>query len=386
MRRSTERHDVVVIGGGLYGTAILFHLATDGVDAALLEKTHLAEGPTGRSSANVRLLYTTPELREIAARSFEVTIRFGELVGGDNGFVRVGVLYGIAPDDAATFEALVARMAQHGQPIETRSVAEAQTLVPGFRMDGFALTVWEPASGYADPVGTTLGFADAARTLGASVRIGCAVETIEVEGGRVHGVRLADGDRVEAARVVVAAGPWSRALVEGIGGRLPIHAERHAITLVQAPAGSRSVVPCVWSDRIRGYYARPEGDALVLLGGTTSQTRAVPSADGLDPTVSLAESAEHLARATPRIPALESLGIRPGYASVYDMSPDGFPIVDAIPGIAGLFVMAGTSGHGYKLAPAMARLVADLVQDRRSPLLEPFRIGRSFGPTGERAA
>jgi sarcosine oxidase subunit beta len=142
----------------------------------------------------------------------------------------------------------------------------------------------------------------------------------------------------------------------------------------------------VWSDRIRSYYARPEGDALVLLGGPTSQTGLVPSADGLDPTVSLEESAEHLARATPCIPALGSLGIRPGYASIYDMSPDGFPIVDSVPGITGLFVMAGTSGHGYKLAPTMARLVAELVQGRRSRLLNPFRMERSFAPTGERAA
>jgi glycine/D-amino acid oxidase-like deaminating enzyme len=386
MQGPTDRHDVAIVGGGLYGAAILFHLAKAGTDAVLLERTHLADGPTGRSSANVRLLYTTPELREIAAQSFEITTNFRQLVGGDNGFKRVGVLYGIAPDEAAAFEPLVERLAQEGRPIETRTVEETRTLVPGFDLDGFALTVWEPTSGYADPVGTTVGFADAARLLGASVRVACRAEAIEVDRGHVRGVRLAGGGRVEAARVVVAAGPWSRAMLEGVGRSLPTFPERHAISLLSAPEGSRGVVPCVWSDRIRRYYARPEGDSLVLLGGTTSQTRQVSSADELEPAVSLEESAEHVTRATPCIRALGDLGIRPGYASVYDMSPDGFPIADAVPGIKGLFVMAGTSGHGYKLAPAMARLVADLVRGRRSSLLNPFRIARPFGPTGELAA
>ena len=81
--------------------------------------------------------------------------------------------------------------------------------------------------------------------------------------------------------------------------------------------------------------------------------------------------------------ALASMGIRPGYASVYDMSPDGFPIVDTIPGIAGLYVAAGTSGHGFKLSAGIGRLVADLVTDRPTPLLDRFRFGRDFGPTGE---
>jgi sarcosine oxidase subunit beta len=102
--------------------------------------------------------------------------------------------------------------------------------------------------------------------------------------------------------------------------------------------------------------------------------------------VPIAESSEHVERATPRIPALETLGIRPGYAAVYDMSPDGFPIVDEVPGVRGLIVMAGTSGHGFKLAAGLGGLVSDLAQGRRSSLLRPFRFDREFGPTGELSA
>jgi sarcosine oxidase subunit beta len=378
--------DVVVVGGGLYGTSILFHLARLGVAATLVERNRLADGPTGRSSANVRLHYTTPELAEIAWRSFQTTSRFGEVVGADNGFLPVGMLYGVAAEHAAMFDANVARLAAAGEPIETRTVTEMADIVPGFHLDGIALGVWEPGSGYADPVGTSLGFADGARRLGATVAVDTTVDSILVEDGRVGGVRLADGSAIHAGRVMVAAGPWSRALLATAGVELPTYPERHAITLVSAPDRSHEVVPCVWSDRLNRYYARPEGDSLVLFGGLTSRTVRVDDGDTVDETVHLDESAEHLERASGRIPAVVGLGVRPGYASVYDMSPDGFPIVDAVPGIEGLFVAAGTSGHGYKLAPCLGELAADLVRGVRDRLLEPLRFDRPYIPTGELSA
>jgi sarcosine oxidase, subunit beta len=387
MVKAGVERDVLVVGGGVYGASILFHLASAGIDAVLFERHHLADGPTGRSSANVRLHYTTPELAEIARESFELMDRFDERVGGDAGFMRVGVLYGVQPEHARSFEQNVARLARAGEPIETRTIAETGELVPGFDLEGFALAAWEPRSGYADPVGTTLGFADAARRRGAEVLVNTPVDRLIADDGRIIGVQLADGRQVPGRRVVVAAGPWSRSLLASVGVELPTYPERHAISLVATePGGSRDVVPCVWSDRIRRYYARPEGDSLVLLGGVTSRTVAVDDPDRFDEAVPLAESFEHVERATPRISALESLGIRPGYAGVYDMSPDGFPIVDEVPGVRGLIVMAGTSGHGFKLAPGLGRLVSDLVQARRSRLLRPFLFGRDFSPTGELSA
>jgi sarcosine oxidase subunit beta len=235
-------------------------------------------------------------------------------------------------------------------------------------------------------VGTSLGFAEAARRLGAIVRVGAAVASVEIERGAVTGVRLADGSRIGARRVVVAAGPSSRGLLATAGIELPTYPERHAITLVSAPDRSREVVPCVWSDRPRRYYARPEGDSLVLLGGTTSRTHRLDDADQIDETVPLEESAEHLERASGRIPAIGRLGVRPGYAGAYDMSVDGFPIIDAVRGVRGLFVAAGTSGHGFKLAPALGALLADLVRGRRSRLLRPLRLDRDYRPTGELSA
>jgi sarcosine oxidase subunit beta len=378
--------DTLVVGGGVFGASAAFHLAEAGVAPVLVERQHLADGPTGRSSANIRLHYTTPELADIAWMGWQLMDRFDERVGGDNGFMRVGILYAIAPKDVGAFETNVRRLAADGRPIETRTVAEMADMVPGFRLDGIALGVWEPRSGYADPVGTTVRFAEAARRLGAAIRVNTSVTRLLVDGGRIKGAELADGTRIAASRVVVAAGPWGRGLLAGVGVDLPTYPERHAISIVAAPEGSRAVVPSVFSDRINRYYVRPEGDALILFGGHTSRTARVDDADGVDARVSLEESSEHIDRAMPRIPALGSMGIRPGYASVYDMSPDGFPIIDAVPGIGGLFVVAGTSGHGFKLAAGVGALVADLVTGKRTPLLRPFRFDRDFGPTGELSA
>jgi sarcosine oxidase subunit beta len=377
------RYDAIVVGGGVYGASILYHLAISGASAALFERHALASGPTGRSSGNVRLNYSTPELAEIARRSYAVMNQFHELTGADNGFRRVGVLYAVSPDEVSAVEASVARQLAAGSPIEIRSAAEVAELVPGFDIDGIAIGVWEPMSGYADPVGTTTGFADKARSLGATIRVNSSVAHLLVEDCRIRGVQLADGSRAAAKRVIVAAGPWSRRLVGEHGVDLPLIAERHAITLVDAPQGSRAVVPCVWSDRPRHYYARPEGEGVVLIGGRTSRTGLVNDPDRFDETVPVDESAEHVRRASGRIPALETLGIRTGYASIYDMTPDAFPIVDAIPSIMGLFIMAGTSGHGFKLAPGMGQAIVRLALRDRDPVLRPFRIDRTFGPTGE---
>jgi sarcosine oxidase subunit beta len=380
------RFDAIVVGGGVYGASILYHLASAGVAAALFERNTLASGPTGRSSANVRLHYSTPELAEIARWSYAIMDRFAELTGGDNAFMRVGVLYGVPPHEVSAWEASVERHRAAGSEIETRTGRELADLVPGFRLDGIAMGVWEPRTGYADPVGTTTGFVDKARQLGARVHVHSAVRRLLTEDGTVRGVELVDGRRFEARRVLVAAGPWSRGLIAECGVDLPLVPERHAITLVAAPDGSRRVVPSVWSDRPNRYYARPEGDELVLLGGRTSRTAPVADADRFDESVPLAESAEHVERAGKRIPAIAGLGIRPGYAGIYDTTPDAFPIADAVPGVEGLTVVAGTSGHGFKLAPGLGAAVARLALGDRDPVLRPFSIDRSFEPTGELSA
>jgi sarcosine oxidase subunit beta len=376
--------DVIVVGGGVYGTSILYHLAAAGIPATLFERDHLAGGPTGRSSANVRLHYFLPELADLARRGVELFGAFEELTGHDAGFRRVGVAYAIGPDQAPAWRDNVARLQAKGFEIELREPTDLVDLAPGYALDGVALCAWEPTTGYADPTGITNGFAARARELGAHVQTGTPVVRLLAEGDRAMGVETADGERHAAGTVVVATGPWTRGLVAPLGVELPLHVERQAITILDAPSGARPVVPTVWGDFVTGFYARPEGDAAILLG----DEHAPPPLQDLaawDQHATLAESTDIIARAASRIPALAGLGIRRGYASLYDVSADRLHIIDWLPGTDGVLVVCGTSGHGFKLAPAMGEQIARMVAGEPTPLLEPFRLARTYDASRERS-
>jgi len=383
MGSAVERHDVLVIGGGVYGASIAYHLSARRVECALVEMHGLASGPTGRSSAVVRVHYSIPELAELARRGLDFFSDARDILGtGDVGFVRVGVLYGIGPDRAAAFAASGSALRDRGFPIGTLAPAEMDEIVPGFNLDGIAVGLWEPRSGYADPAGTTAALAERARDLGATVRVNSRVVELAVRGGRVAGVTMADGTRIAADTVVVAAGPWTKRLVAQVGVELPLASERHTVSSLGAQGSARSVVPCVWADLPGYYYARPDGDNSVLVAEQSSGT-AVADPDVYDVGVSLAESEAVTVRAATRIHGLESLGIRGGWASLYDVSPDRLHIIDQVPGVDGLYCVAGTSGTGFKLAPAIGEEVARMVTSGRSDLLRPFRLNRTFDPSSE---
>jgi sarcosine oxidase subunit beta len=213
------------------------------------------------------------------------------------------------------------------------------------------------------------------------------VADIAVSGGRVCGVQIADGQRIAADTVVLAAGVWTRPLVERLGVTLPIYVERHAMAVLDAPKRARDVLPFSWCDDILCHYARPEGDSTILAGtwagggtGVRHETfehlLRVSDPDQYDVSVNAEESAEILSHITPRIPEFDTLGIRRGYAGLYDMSPDDLPLIDAVPGVSGAFVVCGSSGHGFKLGPAVGEAVAELVTHGSCELLKPFELRR----------
>lgn len=375
--RAPARHDAVVVGGGINGASVLFFLASRGVDAALFERSSLASGPTGRSSACVRIHYFMPELVELANRGRTLYRDFAEVTGDDCGFVQTGELYGVGADQAAVFRDNVRRLQERGFEIEAVEPADMAAMAPNFELDGIGVGMWEPSSGYADPVRATTGLARRAVELGATVHARSPIARIVLSGGRVAGVETAAGRGVAADVVIVAAGPWTRALLKTAGVDLPLHAERHSVTILDTPASSRAIVPWVWADFPGGYYARPEGPSSLLVapGGATPP---LADPDRFEEGVTIDESASVLGRAARRIPALGQLGVKGGWAALYDMSPDKLHLVGEVPGISGLFVVAGTSGHGFKLAPGIGEEVARLVTTGASELLEPFRLDRTF--------
>jgi sarcosine oxidase subunit beta len=382
--------DVVVVGAGIVGSSAAFHLASQGVKTVLVEREHPASGPTGKSSAVCHLFYTIPQLSRLARRGCQILKSIPELCGGPAVFHPNGVLWCAGTRNADEFARSIARIRdEEGGGIDAVTPEDIARMAPGFNLDGIVLAAWEAQYGYADPYDAANALAQAARDRGATYLGNRSVAKFATAGGRLTGVELSDGTRITADRAVVAVGPWTKALMRQFGIELPVHIERHSMAVLDAPGRANEILPFSWVDDILSHYARPEGKNTILIGtwaggGTgirkidAERPKEVKVAGEYDASVSTEESAWIVEQMAPRAPAVAELGIRPGYACMYDMSPDDLPIVDQVPGVDGIIFVAGSSGHGFKLGPAVGEEAARLATVGSSELLAPFSLAR-FG-------
>lgn len=368
---------VVIVGGGVTGTSIAFHLASLGArDVLLLERDTLASGGTGRSVGIVRQLYPTPETTRMVVRSLDVFRHFGETVGGDAGYVACGALIGVGPAMRATLEACVARQRPLGVRAEVLSPADVARVEPRIDPAGLGAVLWEPDSGYGDPTSVTLGFADAARRRGVTIEQGVGVTAIQQRGDRVTGVTTTRGETIDSPVVVNCCGLWSPALALLAGVELPIVVGRHPVFVVERDAGF-GPPHRVYLDLAGGAYARPETGGLTLTGSLTDDETSHP----MDPALLGAEvghdeAEEALERTTRAMPRLAEARYRRGWAGAFDITPDWMPILDQTP-LAGLWVAVGMSGHGFKLSPAVGEMMAALITGATPPVdAAPFAFGR----------
>lgn len=347
-----QTFDVAVIGAGVHGASAAFHLTSRGVRTAIVEKTAPAGGPTGRSSAICRAYYTNAFLASVARDSIAMFRAFEEHTGRDAGFRATGLLMLHPPEDEATVRDVVPRLNEQGIPTDLLTPQEVQAEWPAFDLDGIALAAFERDAGYADPVLTTQGLLERARELGADVRLGRRVGDLRRAGAAWSIVT--ESSTIAAERVLIAAGPWTRELAAKVGADLPLTVERHVVATFAWGGGER--VPA-HGDLPNGYYFRPEGDELFLVGPLHPEPNADP--DTFDERLGTEEGSELGSRVVRRAPALQHATSRGGWASLYDVSPDWQPVIGEI--APSVFVDAGTSGHGFKLAPALGKHVADLV-------------------------
>jgi len=368
--------DVIVIGGGVTGCSIAFHLVRRGVrNVLIVEKHTLASGATGRSSACIRQHYSTPETCRMVLRSLRFFERFEEETGRRGSFVRAGYLLGVDDRLRAPMERAVELQRSVG--IHTRLVtpAEMREIEPRLRVDDFVLGCYEPDAGYADPATTTHAFAAAARDGGARVLEQADVLGVEVAGGRVTGVRTSAGV-IGASVVVNAAGIWGAQVGRMAGIEVPITVCRHWISFFARPPAAAAPHPLVY-DFVQNVYTRPETGGLTLVGplDTDFEDRADP--DRYEEGVTFAETAEAMERAAHRFPVMEQGEVARGWAGCFDVTPDGHPILDATP-VEGFVLAVGFSGHGFKLSPAVGEMVAGLIVDGKTPAddVHAFRLSR----------
>jgi sarcosine oxidase subunit beta len=372
-----ETADVVVIGGGVTGCSIAYQLVQRGVRrVVVLEKRFLASGATGRSSACIRQHYSTPETCRMILRSLRFFETFAERTGGrDASFVRVGYLLGVGDALREPMKRSVALQQSVG--IDTRLVSprEMQEIEPRVRVDDFVLGCYEPAAGYADPAGTTLSLAGAARDGGARILEESEVLGIDVAGGRVTGVRTSRG-AIEAPVVVNAAGVWGDRVARLVGVEVPITVCRHRISFFSRPPEAAAPHPLLY-DFVQNIYTRPETGGLTLVGPLESAAEDPVDPDRYSEGVSFEETAEAMERAVHRFPVMEQGEVAKGWAGCFDITPDWHPILDESP-VGGFFLAVGFSGHGFKLSPAVGEMMAALVTEGKSPAddVHAFRLSR----------
>lgn len=358
--------NVVIIGGGINGVSIAFHLAKHGARVTLLEKRFIAGGPSGLSSAIVRQHYSNAATARMALDSLRVWQNFDDVVGGDCGLTNTGVFIGIGPEDVDGLKANIALQQSVG--INTRFVApeEINEIEPHVDVTGLGGAAYEPEGGYCDPSSAANGFAQAARRLGATVRTGVTATGLKVQGSRVTGVETDQGF-VRGEKVVIAAGPWTNILLKKIGLELPLIAARVKVGLYRRPTDFDR--HCVWGDFTTQIYLRPETGGLMLVGSISPDEAEdqVSNLDSYNEKVELDILADFAERAARRFPLMEKSHLANSYAALYDITPDWHAVLDAVPDYEGLYVCAGSSGHGFKLAPAVGKMMAQLVLEGKRP-------------------
>jgi len=369
--------DAVVIGGGVNGASTAWQLAKRGTSKViLLDKNGVGSGATSWSSGNVRLHYTLEPLARMALYGREMFANWTDAVGGDCGFHRTGYLVLLAEEEVEPGRAVVEMQRRIGIDARFIGAKEVGEIEPRLQQVDVAAGAFEPDSGFADGLSTATAFADAARREGAEVRIGPVATGIAADR---KGVTRVETDRgaIDTRTVVVAAGYRSMALLEPLGVELPITPIRHAIAIVGRTAGFRGLHPII-SDRPGWGYYRPESADLTLLGERDPLTGREDHEVEAEPPPATAEIANLIEKFTKRFPDEQEAVLRRGYTGIYDCTPDFQPAFGSVAAVPGLYVAAGCSGHGFKLSPAVGRILSDLIVDGATSLVDIglFRIER----------
>ncbi len=391
------RAKIVVVGGGVMGVNIAMHAArrSDPLrePVILLERGELASGSSGRSGAILRQFYSDRVTAAMARDSLRRYAHFRARTGRSIGFVRSGVLTLAGPDQPEHVEMVrgnVAMMQSIGIDVRLVEEDEIHRLAPGIAVAEGSVGAYEPGAGLVDPVATVEAIAALARDYGATTRSHAPVTEIRVEDGRVRAVDTPAGT-IDAEQVVVAAGPWARVVLQRAGVELPLRVVRPEQAFLTMPlrevefelaplepvpeqdlsdtrfSDSDNGLPPpphpVLLDLERGYYSKPEPAEQRTRIGRMDYSGDVELDDPDDLDEEVGDDFRRDARRAlcARMPLYREEDELDAQAAWYTLSPDGQALLGAVPGVEGLFVATGFSGHGFKLAPSVGEGMSQLL-------------------------
>jgi len=352
--------DFVILGAGVMGASIAFHLARRKAGRILvLDKDHVGSGGSGRSSALIRMHYSFPAEVQLALISLKMFEHWREIVGEAGEFRKTGFVRIVHPNETERLKQNVAMQRSLGAKVELIDRKQLQELEPDWAVDEVELAAYEPDSGHGDGNVVANDFLSRARELGASYLSKTRATSMLASGGTVRGVQTDHGE-IHAPVVIAATGPWTRPLLQQVGFDPPIETEYHQVAILKnAPDMKGGGCACI--DSVTATYFRSDASDKFLVGDFYGKRPVDP--DNFPQRASETELEEIIERASRRVSKLENAEVMRGVTGVYDMTPDARPLLGQIPGVEGLYLCAGFSGMGFKISPAIGLVMSELILD-----------------------
>jgi len=374
-----EHADTVIVGAGIMGLSIAYHLARAGMtDVVVLDKSYLCGGASGRNGGGVRAQWSS----EANVRLMQESIRMCRDFASEfkiNVWLRQGGYLFIARDEdkRRALEASVKVQNECGLGTKMLTPKQAQKIVPELDISGVVAASYNPDDGVVFPWPFVWGFAQAARKLGVDVETFRDVVGIETRGKRIEAVvtkRIGDGDdgrfeRIKTHRVINAAGAWSPEIAKFVGVALPNKPHRHEICSTEPLKPWLRPLVADLGDGL--YFSQSTRGEIV---GGIGQKR-VP--EGLDQNSSFAFLGLYARSLVRTCPQLASVKVLRQWAGCYDITPDSNPIVGPVDEVDDFFQASGFMGHGFMMAPVMGKLIAQHVRNPEPlPLFERWNLRR----------
>ena len=375
----TETAEVVIIGSGIVGSSVAYHLAEQGCTNVLVieREAHQGKGSTGKSMGGVRAQFSTPVNIQMSRYSIDFFSKFDEVVGHPADYRAHGYLFCATNEKHLEYlKANRARQASLGVTnVDLVSREEISEIVPQLRVDDVLGGTFCPTDGFVDPHSVMMGFMLNAREKGARLWLDTLVTGIDVaahgNARRITGVHTSRGF-ISTPIVVNAGGPWAAQVAQMAGVDLPVEPLRRQLVPTEPFSQLPQRFPMV-IDMSTGFHFRREGKGILLAWNDPEETPGFKTE--FEPTF----VEKILTRAADRVPCLAEAEVNPrrAWAGLYEMTPDHHSIIGPAPNVEGLYFVNGFSGHGVMHSPASGRVTADLILHGSSDLVDAAQLNVS---------
>jgi len=362
--------DVVIIGGGIQGTSVAYHLARRGItNIALVEMDLIGSGSSGRSAAMLMLSMSREETIRLSQESFKEYMQFGEMLGESSHFKQIGYMTVATPAIESFLRHEIEVQQKMQVPVQVLDAQQMKQIVPALNTDDLVLGALTPTDGVIDPHAVMQAYTRGARELGVEIDEKVQASGIRLENHRVIGVETTSG-LISTPTIVNATGARAKQVGEWVGLDLPItNYKRHIFVTDEFPQIPADT-PFVMDLEVEWYF-RKEGGAVLMGMGREEST-------SFEPQLEWEFQDRVIERALHRAPILAQARVLRGWAGLRALTPDDLPILGFAPGVEGFVNCCGWGGHGVMHAPIGGILTSEIIADGRATTMDitPFRYER----------